>query len=75
MAEKITADQLEELDEAQWSDRSEYHKLLKEYAGIIAKPYTAFSFYDCDGNYLGDSFNCDTMDLLKAAYIEVEQEG
>ena len=62
MIERITAEQLQELEEAQSFDRNEYHKLLKEYAGIIAEPYTGFSYYDSAGNYLGDSSGCDTCD-------------
>ena len=74
MSRKVTAEQLQELEEAQSFDRNEYHDLLQEYAGIIAEPYTGFSYYDSAGNYLGDSSDCDTMELLKSAYIEVEQE-
>ena len=71
MAECITKEQYEDIENARYFDRDEYHKLLKEYAGIIAKPYTAFSYYDSAGNYIGDSENSDTMDLLKMAYVEV----
>lgn len=75
MAEKITAEQLQELEEAQSIDRKEFHQLLEEYAGITAEPYTGFSYYDSAGNYLGDASDCDIVDLLEAAYIEVEKEG
>lgn len=70
MAEKITKEQLEELRYV--TDFREYLDLLKEYTGIEAVPYTAYSFYDNVGNYIGDSGYSDTMDLLEAAYIEVE---
>ena len=70
MVKKITNEQLEELRYA--TDFREYLDLLKEYTGIEAVPYTAYSFYDNVGNYIGDSTNSDTMDLLEAAYIEVE---
>lgn len=75
MAEKINAEQLNEIEYEMLSDRYEAHKLLKEYAGIVAEPYTGFSYYDSAGNYLGDSSDCDVIDLLEAAYIEVEKEG
>lgn len=76
MAEKITVEQLEALEDAQFFGRNdEFHQMLEEYAGIKAKAYTGFSYYDSAGTYLGDSNYCDVMDLLKAAYIKVEQEG
>ena len=75
MAEKITREQYEDIEDARFFDISEYHKLLKEYAGIVAKPYTAFSYYDSAGNYIGDSENSDTMGLLKLSYIEVTDNG
>lgn len=75
MADTITKEQLEELEEAQFFDRDEYHKLLKDYTGIIAKPYTGYSYYDTAGNYIGDS-NCnDVQDLLNCAYVEVVDNG
>lgn len=71
MADTITKDQLDELSEVQSYDRNEYHKLLKEYAGIDAEPCVAYSYYDDAGNYLGDSCNSDVRDILEAAYIRV----
>lgn len=70
MAKKITREQLEELEYA--IDFAEYLKLLNRYTGIEAVPYTAHQFFDEDGNYIGDSNESSTMELLKAAYIEVE---
>lgn len=75
MSGKITAEQLQELEDARWIDLYEYHKLLEEYTGIVAEQYRAYSYYDIAGNYLGDSSYCGVMDLLESAYIEVEQEG
>lgn len=38
----ITKKQLEELEEARsCGSRKEFHELLEEYTGIVAKPYTA----------------------------------
>lgn len=71
MAEYITKEQYVDIEDARFFDRDEYHKLLEEYAGIIAKPYTAFSYYDSAGNYIGDSENSDAMGLLKLAHVEV----
>ena len=75
MANTITKDQLERLSEAEMFDRDEYHKLLEKYTGIVAKPYTGYSYYDDAGNYLGDSDCDDVRDLLKSAYIEVADNG
>lgn len=75
MNDSITKEQLEELEYAKVLDRNEFHKLLEEYAGITAESYIAFSYYDDCGNYLGDSNDCDVADLLKAAYVEVIDNG
>ena len=71
MADKITKDQLDELEYAATCDLKEYHRLLAEYADIEAVRYTGFSYYDAAGNYLGDHFNSGVLDLLEAAYVEV----
>ena len=75
MADKITKEQYEELEYARFCDKHEYHKLLKEIVGIVAQPYTAFSYYDSVGNYVGDSENFDLDDLLKSAYVEVVDDA
>lgn len=72
MADKITREQLDDLEYAATCDLDEYHRLLAEYANIEAVRYTGFSYYDAAGNYLGDRFNSSTLDLLEAAYVEVE---
>lgn len=74
MTKKITLEQFQELEEVRHYDKYEYHRLLAEYADIAATPYTGFAYYDSAGNYLGDSSDCDLVDLLDAAYIEVETE-
>ena len=75
MTEKITAEQLREIEDAVIFGTKEYHKRLEEYTGIKAMPYTGYSYYDSAGNYIGDSADSGVMDLLRAAYIEVEKEG
>lgn len=76
MADTITKEQYEELQDAEHFDPREYHELLKEYSGIVAEPYTAYSYYDAAGNYLGDSTVHELDDLLKSAYVEVaDHEG
>ena len=66
----ITKKQYEELCEAKSFDRDEFHKLLNEYCGIEARPYTGYSYYDNAGNYIGDANDCDVKDLLDNAYIK-----
>ena len=75
MAEYITKDQLEELIEAEHIDREEYHKLLKEYTGIVAERYIGYSYCDDAGDYIGDSHSHDVRDLLENAYIRVVDNG
>ena len=74
MAEYITKNQLLELEEAQLFGIQQFHKLLKEYTGIVAKSYTAYSYYDNDGNYIGDGENSSLQDLLNEAYVEVRDD-
>lgn len=73
MYDKITAEQLEELESVEHFEFDEFHKLLEEYTGITAEPCRVFAYYDSGGNYLGDSTYCDVRDLLANAYIKVEQ--
>ena len=76
MNRTITKAQLEEIEEvSMWGDRRDTYALLKEYAGIEAKPYTAWSFYDEHGNYVGDSDNYSIRDLIENAYIDVVDES
>lgn len=72
MAEYITNAQLKELENAAIMGDDAYHKLLLEYTGIEARPYTAYLYYDVDGNYVGNSEESTIYDLLKEAYVEVE---
>lgn len=71
MDEYITKEQLLELEESPIFGIEHFHKLLEEYTGIVAKSYTAYSYYDNAGNYIGDGENSSLFDLLKAAYVEV----
>lgn len=76
MARTITKAQLEEIGVASlWGDKKYAYELLKEYTGIEAKPYTAWSFYDEYGNYVGDSDNYSIRDLIKNAYIDIVDES
>ncbi|MBQ9744485.1 MAG: hypothetical protein IJW19_05100 [Clostridia bacterium] len=76
MNREITREQLEKIeDKLYFGDRQGAYALLKEYTGIEARPYTAWSFYDECDNYVGDSDNCSIKDLLKNAYIDVIEES
>ena len=76
MSNTITREQLEEIEEAYFcNDMETACALLKEYAGIEAKPYTAWDFYDTAGNYLGDSVNYSFRELLENAYITIVEKG
>ena len=75
MADKITKEQLDLLKDAEFFNTLEYHELLKEYAGIVAEPYTAYLYYDSAGNYLGGSEYSTVRDLLSMAYVEVEENA
>lgn len=72
MSNTITREQLEEIEKAySYEDRETAYALLKEYADIEAKLYTAWDFYDTAGNYIGDSVNYSFKDLLENAYITI----
>ena len=76
MNRTITKEQLEEIEEAScWGYRTDAYALLKEYAGIEAKPYTAWNFYDEYDNYVGNSDDYSIRDLIENAYIDVVDES
>lgn len=73
MVDKITKEQYERLCESEVFDsREEFNKLLEQITGITAHPYTGYSYYYDKYNYIGDSDVDILMDLLKNAYIEIE---
>ena len=72
MADFITKAQYGELkDRETFGDAAEFYELLKEYTGIEARPYTAYSYYSAERDYLGDSDEADLDELLQAACVEV----
>jgi hypothetical protein len=74
MADKVTKEQLENLEEAEWLDREDFNKLLKEYTGITAEERPYYVYFNSAGEYIGDSGD-DVMRLLKSAYVEVVNDG
>lgn len=49
--------------------------LLKKYAGIQARAYTAYSYYDENDNFLANSDEADIYGLLEMAGVEVRHGG
>ena len=71
---KISKKQYEELCESKcWDSKEDFHELLENITGIEARIYTAYSYYDEAGNYIGDSNDVSVRDLLNSAYIEIEE--
>lgn len=75
MMAKITKQQYDELQEAYEIDKEEFAEKLWEYTGITRKPYTAYNFYDCVGDYIGNSEDFDLDRLLESAYVGVSEDG
>lgn len=71
MAKYITQAQMDELEEACSFDIEDGHDLLRKYAGIEARPYTAYQYYDEDGTFIGCSDESWLDDLLEKANVEV----
>lgn len=75
MPKYITKAQREELADAEEYGEGDLHELLKKYAGIEAKPYTAYLYFDENGDFLACSDETDVDDLLEKAYVEVRDDG
>lgn len=74
MKRTITADQYDEITEALSYNAGDFPKLLEDCTGIKAKPYTAYSYYDAAGDYLGDSEYNGIAEILENAGIEITEE-
>ena len=75
MAKYITEAQQEKLELAVLLDDEEYRKLLREYMGIEASAYTAYIYYDENGDFIGNSEDYDLDQLMEAAGVEVRDDG
>ena len=71
MNRSITKAQRAELEEACTLGVEEAHDLLRKYTGIEARPYTAYLYYDEDGDFVGSSDDDGLDDLLEKANVEV----
>lgn len=75
MAKYVTKAQQENLELAELLDDEEYRKLLSEYMGIEARAYTAYNYYDENGDFIGNSEDYDLGQLMEAAGVEVRNDG
>lgn len=71
MNRSITKAQRAELEEACTFGVEDAHYLLRKYTGIEARPYTAYLYYDENGDFVGSSDNNGLNDLLEKANVEV----
>jgi hypothetical protein len=71
MNRSITKAQRAELEEACTFGVEDAHDLLRKYTGIEARPYTAYLYYDENGDFVGSSDNNGLNDLLEKANVEV----
>ena len=75
MAKHITKAQQEKLELAVLLNDEEYRKLLREYMGIKARAYTAYNYYDENGDFIGNSEDYDLGQLMEAVGVEVRDDG
>ena len=68
---KITKQQYEKLIEAYEISDQEFHEKLEEYTGIEPRIFHAYDYYS-GGDYVGNSMDSDLYDILRNAYVEVE---
>lgn len=67
---KITREQYEQIKNA--DSIPEMAKLLAEYAGIETQTYIACQYF-CGGSFVGDNDNYTLDEVLKNAFVEVEE--
>ena len=75
MAKFITKKQYEEMEGTAVSGVEEAHALLEKYAGIQARAYTAYNYYDENDDFLANSDEADLDGLLEMAGVEVRHGG
>ena len=71
----ISKSQMEELEDACTFGIEGANKLLKKYAGIQARAYTAYNYYDENDDFLANSDEADIYGLLEMAGVEVRHGG
>lgn len=76
MIKYITKAQMNEIKEAmRLGCINTANNMLHKYAGIEARAYTAYNYYDESGNFLANSDETDIFDLLEKADVEVLDNG
>lgn len=75
MAKFISKSQMEALEDACTFGIESANELLKKYAGIQARAYTAYNYYDEYDNFLANSDETDIYELLEMAGVEVRHGG
>ena len=68
---RIDTDDLAHMQECLEYEKDDFPGVLKEYTGLIAKPYIAFQYYYENGDYIGDSDTYSLEDVMEEAGIEV----
>lgn len=71
MSKCITKSQMAELKDACTFGVEDAHDLLRKYTGIEARAYTAYLYYDENGDFVGSSDDDGLDDLLEKANVEV----
>ncbi len=70
----ITREQYKDLKDAlSFGRKEDFHRLLEEYTGIEARPYTAYQYFDGADNYVGDSNDDTVKEILDRAYIKIKE--
>lgn len=71
MAKYITSEQLQEITDAAERGLDEYNEVLRRIAGIEAREYTSYQYFDECGEYVGDDNEMLIEDILDNAGVEV----
>lgn len=71
MPKYITKAQRAELADAEERGLDEYNEVLRRIAGIEAREYTSYQYFDERGEYIGDDNEMLLEDILDNAGVEV----
>lgn len=71
MAKYITSAQLQEIMDAEERGLDKYNEVLRRIAGIEAREYTTYQYFDERGEYVGDDNEMLLEDILDNAGVEV----
>lgn len=72
MAKYITSAQLQEIMDAEERGLDKYNEALRRIAGIEAREYTTYQYFDERGEYVGDDNEMLLEDILANAGVEVQ---